>query len=218
MWTSIVSAGVGAVSGPVLATWATRSVARRPLFAAGWWRGAEVGWLRVVWFCLTTAGLTFCLAQRWQESNAVLAFCWFAMTAVVLGVIDAECQRLPRGIVIGMALGGLVLLGVAAILDGRYGDLLRAAIAAAVVFVLYLMFAVVAHGGMAFGDVTLFGAVSFYLGWVGWHAVFAALMITAVLGGVTGLLLIAFKRVSMKERLAYGPVIVFGAAVALMLP
>ncbi|WP_051896073.1 prepilin peptidase [Kibdelosporangium aridum] len=172
----------------------------------------------MAWFGIVTAGLIFCLVQRWHKSAAVPAFCWFVMTAIVLGVIDVECQRLPRVIVGGMTLGGLALLTVATFLEGRALDLGRALVASLVVFSVYLVFALVAHGGLGFGDVTLFGAAALYLGWVGWHAVFAAFMITAVLGGVTGLLLMIFRRAARDDRFAYGPMIIAGSILALLLP
>ncbi|CAM3374974.1 hypothetical protein KIPE111705_05475 [Kibdelosporangium persicum] len=83
---------------------------------------------------------------------------------------------------------------------------------------MYTVLAVIARGGLAFGDVTLFGAVSLYLGWVGWDAVFAGIMITTALGGIIGLLVMLFGRARMGDRFAYGPMIIAGASLALLVP
>ncbi|GAB3901327.1 prepilin peptidase [Kibdelosporangium lantanae] len=205
MWTAIEYACIGTLSGPVLARWASAAVDEPNRGTRSW----------VTLFCATTAVVLFFVAARWLNSPALPAFGWFAMTGVVLCVIDLDHHRLPHAVVGTAFGGGLVLLGVvAAVVDQQAENFLRALVIAAAVFAVCLTTSLLAPGQLGFGDVTLFGTVSLFVGWVGWQAVYVELVVTVFLGGLAAVAMIAIGR----TRFAFGPVILGGALVALLQP
>jgi len=204
MWTAVEYACIGALSGPVLARWAaTTIIGPDPRTRS-----------RVVPFCAMAATALFFMAVRWSSSPALPAFGWFTMTGVVLCMLDLAHHRLPHSIVGAAFGGGLALFAVVAIADQKTESLIRALAIAALVFAGCFTISLLAPGQLGFGDVTLFGTVSLYVGWVGWQAVYVGLVVTTLLSGLAAVAMIAIGR----TRFAFGPAILGGALVALLLP
>jgi leader peptidase (prepilin peptidase)/N-methyltransferase len=149
------------------------------------------------------AGLAPSIAE--QATFAVLA-----VAAALLVVVDLADYRLPDIIV--LPLYGVLAIGltVAAWTQGRWPDLLRAAIAAAVMFVLYFVMAMFASD-LGFGDVKLAGVAGGFLGWFGITQAVAGFLLAWVLGAVVGLVLILFRRIGRKASLPFGPYLILGA-------
>jgi leader peptidase (prepilin peptidase)/N-methyltransferase len=209
MWTAVEYACIGALSGPVLARWTSNAI-EGPVVTE------PERLSRVIVFCAMTAAVLFSLAARWSMSSAVLGFGWFGMTGIVLCALDLDHHRLPHGVVASMFGGGLALLGIAAVVDGEPSVLVRALAIAALIFIGSFAVALLAPGHLGFGDVTLFGTVSLYLGWAGWQALYVALTTTAALGALAGVVMIAVGR--RRDRFAFGPMILGGAVVGLLVP
>lgn len=76
---------------------------------------------------------------------------------------------------------------------------------------LLLFIAVISRGGMGGGDIK-FAAV---LGiWLGWQYLLLTLLLSFIIGGVGGLLLLAFKLKTRKDFIPFGPFIALGALVS----
>ena len=136
--------------------------------------------------------------SRWRVATAVSlavvegGLCWrFGWTAslaayLVLGavltvaaVIDARTSRVPNVLVLPAYPIGVSLLGVAAGVEGQWWPLARALLAMAGVAGFYLALALVAGGRqMGLGDVTVGGLTGLLLGWVGWPAVEAGVLLS----------------------------------------
>ena len=69
---------------------------------------------------------------------------------------------------------------------------------------------VIPREAMGLGDVKFMAAIGAFLGW---KAVIFSLMLSAVIGSVVGVLLIAMKRQSWSGRLPYGPYIALAATI-----
>ena len=87
-------------------------------------------------------------------------------------------------------------------------------------FALYFLLMVVSPGGggLGFGDVKLAIVLGMLLGWVGWGPVIVSVMAAFVLGGLVSVVLLALRRVSRQSSIAFGPAMIAGAWVALVLP
>jgi len=109
---------------------------------------------------------------------------------------------------------------VPTVVTGLWGALLRAVLAGVVLYVLYLVLALVSPGGggLGYGDVKLAGLLGLLLGWVGWGPVVVSVLAAFVMGGVVALVLLVVRRASRSSLIAFGPPMILGAWVALMFP
>jgi leader peptidase (prepilin peptidase) / N-methyltransferase len=164
---------------------------------------------------LATALLFVLTALRFELSWELPAFLLLAAAGVLLTVIDLQHHLLPDRVVLPSIGIGAVLLLLAALAEQDWDDLLRAGIAAVVLFAVFLVLALISPSGLGMGDVKLAGLVGLYLGWIGWGAV--------VLGGAGGfviqallaLLLLAGRRIGLRGELPFGPAMLLGAAVVI---
>ena len=154
-------------------------------------------------------GALFALAG-WRFADQpvlLLAYLTFAAIAVALALIDLDVHRLPNVIVLPSypVLGVLLALGVG-------GDaLLRAASGAALLFGFFFLVAVVAPGGVGFGDVKLAGVVGGMTAAVSWGAFLTGAFGGFLLGAIAGVLLMLGRRASRKTAVPFGPFMLVGA-------
>jgi leader peptidase (prepilin peptidase) / N-methyltransferase len=158
-----------------------------------------------------TAALFVAVAARFGWSWELPAYLYLAAVAVALTMIDLDVMRLPNKIVLPSYGVAVALLTPVSIAAGEPGALFRGALAALVLYVLYLVLATFGMGG---GDVKLAPLLGFYLGWLGWSAVAVGAFAGFVLGGLVGGLLMALKLASRKSRLPFGPYMLAGAFLA----
>lgn len=141
----------------------------------------------------------------------------FAAVLIVLAVIDWKTFRLPDSIVLPMypMLGLAILAGVATgAITGEAA--LTAAISMAAAFVILWLLAVFT-GGLGFGDVKLGGLLGLVCGLEnGYAAALGALLLPMMLGGLVALPLLFIGR--RKQEFAFGPYMVAGALLILLLP
>lgn len=145
----------------------------------------------------------------------LVAFLWLAAASIALTAIDLDVQRLPNVIVLPGYAVGTALLGAAALVDGRYDQLLTAAIGGAALFAMYLIMVLVYPGGMGLGDVKLAGVLGIFLGWLGWDALAVGGFAPFVLGGLFALVLIVLRRAGRKTKMPFGPWMLAGAWVGI---
>ena len=74
--------------------------------------------------------------------------------------------------------------------------------------------ALVIRGGLAVGDLYLVAPIGLMLGWPG---IFTALFAAAFLAAGTSLVLLASRRVGMRSYIPFGPFLVAGAVIALVI-
>lgn len=145
----------------------------------------------------------------------LVAFLYLGAISVALSIIDLETFTLPNRIVYPAYIVGLVLLLGASILSGDFGPLLRAVIAAAVLFVAYFALVFFYPKGMGFGDVKLVGVLGLFLGWLGWPEVIVGSFAPFVGGGVFAIILLIVSRAGRKSRIPFGPWLLAGAWVGI---
>ncbi|MDO8383370.1 MAG: prepilin peptidase [Microbacterium sp.] len=147
----------------------------------------------------------------------LVAYLWLAATSIALTAIDLEMHRLPNVIVLpgyGVAVLGL---GIPAVLAGDVQRLGMLAAGAGILFAAYALMAVAWPGGMGMGDVKLAGVLGAFLGFSGWAALIVGAFGAFVLGGIVSIALLALKRVSRKGGIPFGPWMIAGSWVGLVL-
>jgi leader peptidase (prepilin peptidase)/N-methyltransferase len=148
------------------------------------------------------------------------AYLGFGFVAVALGWIDADVHRLPRGLTwpaYPMLVGQLALASLA---SGDWNALRRALVAGLVLWVVYFLLALVAAllgSGFGFGDVTLAGLVGLAAGYLGAGAALMATTAAFLLAGVYALSRLVLHRGSSKDDIAFGPWMLVGLLVSLVL-
>lgn len=165
----------------------------------------------------------------------LLACAYFAVVAVRLTVIDVRQHRLPDRIVFpSYAVAGALLLGAvaihsvagasaaAAVPDGDAGLLgvpgLRVIAGGAALWLFYFLLRALYPPGMGFGDVKLAGVLGMYLGFLGWPHVLAGTFAAFLLGGLWSVGLLLSRRGTLKSSIPFGPFMLAGTAVAMMVP
>jgi leader peptidase (prepilin peptidase)/N-methyltransferase len=167
---------------------------------------------------LVTAGVFAALAWRFGLHPALVAFCCLGAAGVALAFIDARCQRLPDALTLPSYPAGLILLGIAAATTpggGRHYLVALAGLAGG--WLLFAVQALIYPAGIGWGDVKLAGVLGLYLGWLGLGALLAGLVAGYLLAAVTGIALLAARRVSRSSLLPFGPFLLAGTLIAIML-
>lgn len=186
------------------------------------------------WWVPPTLGLSGALVLHrvWQvEDTAVPGWPVAAVLGATLGVvvlacvlmaaIDLDVHRLPDRIMFPAMLALGVGLALAALVGGGPGPLVRALLGGLGGGGLYLLIALLSlvRGSLAvgLGDVKLAALLGGALGWFGWSEAILGIYAGFVVGGLWALALLVLRRVSWKGDFAYGPAMMVGALLGLML-
>lgn len=132
---------------------------------------------------------------------------WLALL-VALSATDLEQRRLPH-----LLLDPLIVLGAVFIPFNPAVEPINALIGAAAAVAFLGAIGLVVRGGLALGDLYLVAPIGSMLGW---PAVFTALFAAAFMAAAASLLLLATRRVGMRSYIPFGPFLVLGAVVAMI--
>lgn len=147
----------------------------------------------------------------------LVAHLYLVAITIALAAIDLASHRLPDALVLPSYAVGLALLAAAALASSDFERLATAAAGAGILFALYLTLSLVSPKGMGMGDVKLSGVIGLYLGWAGWSAIAVGTLAAFLLGGVLGIILLATRRVSRNSGIPFGPWMLGGAWLGIML-
>ncbi|WP_353808482.1 prepilin peptidase [Agromyces sp. SYSU T00194] len=174
-------------------------------------------WYRPV---ATLAGLLAFGALAWAYGPSWLlpGLLAFAAAGIAMSLVDLEEQRLPNRMLLPSMAAVATLLVLAATVNGTWWSLLGALAGGAAMFALYFLVAIVAPGGMGFGDVKLAAMIGLVLGCLGWVFWAAGLVIAFFIGGVIAVVAILLRMVTLRGHVPFGPSMVAGAVIAASLP
>lgn len=147
----------------------------------------------------------------------LLACLLFAVNGARLAWIDARTHLLPNRIIGPWYPVAVVLLVAAAALAGNWAGMVRTLAGGAALFVFYLLLHLVQRQGMGMGDVKLAGILGMYLGYLGWPHLLLGTLVAFLLGAAAGVALIALRRAGLRTAVAFGPYMIGGTAVALLM-
>ncbi len=144
---------------------------------------------------------------------------------IVIIFIDWEHQLILNKITYPAALIAVIILAIDSFVPGvnLFGErifkpeisLYSGLISGAVLFIFFLLIAILRPGSMGMGDaklVTLIGLVS------GFPLVIFSMLIGVVIGGVVAIVLLATKKKGRKDVIPYGTFLAIGPIIAMLLP
>jgi leader peptidase (prepilin peptidase)/N-methyltransferase len=207
----VTSAGIAASTGPlfavamgllgILLSLLAEHLIKRTL--------PRLGSLPGVWTRITTAAVTGvlfgALALRLGMEWTLPAYLLLAVLAVQLARIDVTHHLLPNPLVLTLLVAGLALLALGSSATAEWAELLRAATGGAILFVIFLIMALISPNGIGMGDVKLAAPMGLYLGYLGWTQLFYGGALGFVLGGILSVVLIRLKRANLGSEIAFGP-------------
>ena len=155
------------------------------------------------------------LAWRAGFAIATIGLAWAALVAVALALVDIAVHRLPDRLILAALSGTALVFGIAAIATGDYRRLGVAALCGLGCGTFY--FIIVFTSGMGLGDAKLAVLVGLACGWYGVGTAIFAIIAGVIFNGVTAIVLLLLRRVSRKDRIAYGPLMLLGALTAIAL-
>jgi leader peptidase (prepilin peptidase) / N-methyltransferase len=165
---------------------------------------------------LACAVVVAALAGRFAGTPEVAAFCVLGALGIALAAIDLQVQRLPDRLTLPAYPALLALLGVAALVDHEAWPLARAILGGIALGGVYLLLALIRPGGIGGGDIKLAGLAGLALGWLSWRAVLGGAALGFVLAAVTGLALLAARRVTMRSHMSFGPFLIAGVLLVML--
>lgn len=134
-----------------------------------------------------------------------------------LVVVDARTHRLPNRIVLPTLACLVVLAGIDALDTGQSRDLVRAVLGMLILGGFYAVLRGISRAGMGGGDVKLAAVIGLVLGWHGWTSLAIGAASAFVLGALYALVLILLRRADGATRIAFGPWMIAGALLGIVL-
>lgn len=149
----------------------------------------------------------------------VIALCYFLVLSLKLSIIDVKTHTLPNRLVLPAYPISAILLLSAALFVPDVQQLVRLLVGGLAAGIFYWLLWFIYPAGIGFGDVKLAGVIGLYLGYYGWSHLLLGVMAGFVVGGLWGIALIASKRGTRNSRIPFGPAMLIGAwLVMLLLP
>ncbi|MGF7238181.1 MAG: prepilin peptidase [Frankia sp.] len=143
-------------------------------------------------------------------------FCLSAV-GVALAITDLRVHRLPDALTLPSYPVLAALFAVAAAFDGGSARWVRAAIAGAVVWLVFAALWMLPGDGLGFGDVKISGLIGGALGWLSWGSVVVGIGIGMIGAGLVAAVLLLVGRAGRRTRIAYGPYLLVGTLAAVLL-
>lgn len=168
------------------------------------------------WWQVVVAAVLGALAGTAHSAAEMVVFTVLAVASGLLTVIDLAEERLPDLIVLPLIVLTAAGLTLAAWTTGNWAALLRAGLAAAVLFVLYFLMMVFSPD-LGFGDVKLAVVAGAFGGWFGWGAVLLGFGASWAAFALTGIVLLATGKRRRSGSIAFGPFLVLGSVLGVSL-
>lgn len=212
MLLAVSAAVLGVALGPWLAAVTLRSAARyRPELAGRPTRCRTVLTSIVAAAALTGVPLSADLRP------AQLGLAWAGAAGVVLAGVDLAVHRLPDAVVRPAVAVCAVSFLADAVTAGEWTPLVRGLVAGLACAALATAVRLAHRRGLGGGDVKLLGLLGLVLGWAGLPVLLAGVFLGLLLGAVGALLLMAAGRAGWRTPIAFGPPLLLGAWLALVL-
>lgn len=162
---------------------------------------------------ITTGLLSCAFVFRFANDPALPAFILLAVIGIQLARIDLALHLLPNPLVLLLVLASAALFAATVLGGSPWSDIVRAAAGGAILFVAYLLLAIISPGAVGLGDVKLAAPLGLYLGYLGWmHLLYGALL-GFLLNGILAVFVVTLKRPERASEVAHGPSMVAAVAV-----
>jgi leader peptidase (prepilin peptidase)/N-methyltransferase len=150
-----------------------------------------------------------------HAAAVLIAHLALAVVGVRLIVIDARSHRLPNRIVLPTLAGVILLVVLEALATADAGRLTRSLLGGLALGAFYAVLRLSSRRGMGGGDVKLAAVIGLVLAWHGWQTLLLGAAAAFLLGALHALTLMALRRATRHTRIAFGPWMIIGAALAI---
>ncbi|WP_426939824.1 prepilin peptidase [Pseudarthrobacter sp. S6] len=154
---------------------------------------------------MITGALCAGFAFRFGADAGLPAFLLLAVLGVQLARIDVSLHLLPNPLVMALLVGGLLCVTVGTFGGQSWPNLVRALAGAAILFVTYLILALISPASLGMGDVKLAAPVGLYLGYLGWGQLLYGGLLGFILNGVITVLVVRRNRAERTSEGPHGP-------------
>jgi leader peptidase (prepilin peptidase)/N-methyltransferase len=189
---------IGAASERLASVWPPDEAQRRP-----------TGWRTALLSAGSAVAAVLVVLRSQLPPWATAAYLVLLALLVMLTATDLEQRRLPH-----LVLDPLIVLAAAFMPFNPAVEPAMAIIGAVAAVAFLGALALVVRGGLALGDLYLVAPIGLMLGW---PVIFTALFAAAFLAAGSSLALLATRRVGMRSYIPFGPFLVGGAVLALLL-
>lgn len=149
--------------------------------------------------------------------SAIPLCCVFSTSLIVLSVIDLKHFRLPSVIIYSTLAVELPLIALASFLTHDFHRFFVALLTALGSVVCFLaLFLIAPRGGFGLGDVRLSALLGIVLGWFSYKLAITGFVLGFILGGIYGIILLAFGKKKLKDKIAFGPFLAVAALIVLL--
>ncbi|MGW6009073.1 prepilin peptidase [Streptomyces sp. NPDC055210] len=166
---------------------------------------------------LATALVCGALAAATGTRPELAVWLLLAPLGVLLAVVDFRVQRLPDVLTLPLAGAALVLLACAWAAPEHAGDWPTALYGSLALGGGYFVLFLISPDGMGFGDVKLALGLGAVLGWYGWGTVLLGTFAGFLFGGLYGMGLVVARRAGRRTSIPFGPFLIAGAFVGLLI-
>jgi leader peptidase (prepilin peptidase)/N-methyltransferase len=162
---------------------------------------------------LLTAGLSAWTAWHFGFTAGGLAALLLTWSLIALAFIDYDRQLLPDDITLPLLWAGL-LLNIFAVFTPLNSAVIGTAAAYLFLWLVYQLFKLVTgKEGMGYGDFKLFAALG---AWLGWQSLPLIILLSSLVGALTGIMFILFFRHDRRVPIPFGPFLCVAGWIALM--
>lgn len=158
------------------------------------------------------AAMTLSVPSMWVAPSYLV----FAAAMIALTVTDIDTQLIPNRILGPATVIASSLLVVGGLIAGETAWLLRAAGGGTAYFAVMFILALLARGGLGFGDVKLAFLIGIFAGYLGWGHVVVAGIGAFLIGGFVAVLLLVTRRSGRKDAIPFGPFMTSAAVLAVV--
>jgi leader peptidase (prepilin peptidase)/N-methyltransferase len=166
---------------------------------------------------LTTALVCAALAAATGTRPELGVWLLLAPVGVLLTAVDFRVRRLPDPLTLPFAGAALALLGLTALVPEHAGEWTTALLGSLALGGGYFVLFLINPAGMGFGDVKLALGAGAVLGWYGWPTVMLGTFAGFLLGALYGGALVVARRAGRKTAIPFGPFLISGAFLGLLL-
>ena len=136
---------------------------------------------------------------------------------IPLSVFDVRHHRLPNLLTGSLFLSSLGAAIPSSILHDEKHHLVLSFCGAVAMIALYLLLALLSRGGLGMGDVKLAAPLGLISGFFGPQAVWLTNFIAILVGAIFAIGLLIFARAGVKSAIPFGPFMLFGQLLCLIL-